>query len=180
MANVYDVANFFINIVIQSDDDHITNMKLNKLVYYAQGCHLARTGQPLFENNIEAWDYGPVVPAVYHKYKVCGRFPITTVDDDFSSNKLSPDETEILIDVMREYGRYTGSALVTMTHAAETPWGVAHERMQTVIDMDTMKDYFIKHPVPAFSSDGVPSVDTLPKEWYDPTEDAEWEAYLCQ
>lgn len=49
MANVYDVADFFIDVCNNSTDDQITNLKLNKLLYYAQGCHLARTGEPLFD-----------------------------------------------------------------------------------------------------------------------------------
>ena len=54
MANVYDVADFFIDVCNNSTDDQITNLKLNKLLYYAQGCHLARTGKPLFDDKIEA------------------------------------------------------------------------------------------------------------------------------
>ncbi len=59
MANVFDVADFFIQMTNHSEDDQITNLKLNKLLYYAQGAFLARTGKPLFENNMEAWTYGP-------------------------------------------------------------------------------------------------------------------------
>ncbi len=43
MANVFDIANFFIDIAIKTEDDFVTNLKLNKLIYYAQGAYLART-----------------------------------------------------------------------------------------------------------------------------------------
>ena len=67
MANVFDVADFFVQLANQSEDDQITNLKLNKLLYYAQGAFLARTGHPLFHNTMEAWPLGPVIPDVYHK-----------------------------------------------------------------------------------------------------------------
>ena len=42
----------------------VSNLKLQKLLYYVQGFHLAVFGEPLFEEEIEAWMYGPVVPSV--------------------------------------------------------------------------------------------------------------------
>ena len=69
MATVFDVADFFIDIANMSEDDQMTNLKLNKLLYYAQGVFLARTGKPLFDDDIEAWDLGPVVSCIYQKYK---------------------------------------------------------------------------------------------------------------
>lgn len=76
MAAAETAAKFFIMLANQRDDDFITNLKLNKLLYYAQGAYLARTGRPLFNEQIEAWAYGPVVPSIYRKYKVCGKNPI--------------------------------------------------------------------------------------------------------
>ena len=50
----------------------LTNLKLQKLLYYQQGYHLAAFGTPLFEENVESWMYGPVVPVVYDTYAECG------------------------------------------------------------------------------------------------------------
>jgi uncharacterized phage-associated protein len=60
MADVFDVAAFFVQMANLSADDQMTNLKLNKLLYYAQGASLARTGNTLFNDSIEAWPYGPV------------------------------------------------------------------------------------------------------------------------
>lgn len=180
MANVNDVADFFIDVCNNSTDDQITNLKLNKLLYYAQGCCLARTGKPLFDDKIEAWKLGPVTPAVYHKYSVCGKDPIKYISEHYSSNVFSPIELEVLTDVMLEFGKYTGSTLVSMTHKVGTPWDKAHEKGEKEITQAAMKDYFEKNPVPYASRlfDKIPAVDKLPSDWYDPDEDAEWEAYL--
>lgn len=62
------VANYLLYIMGEAFDD-LTNMKLNKLLYFAQGHYLQRYGKPLFDNAVEAWDHGPVVPEVYTAYK---------------------------------------------------------------------------------------------------------------
>lgn len=179
MADVFQIADFLIQLVNQSEDDQITNLKLNKLLYYAQGLHLARTGEPLFADPVEAWKFGPVIPAIYHKYKVCGRNPIPSDETAVDRSVFTPAEFEVLLDVMREFGQYTGSVLVTMTHKPGTPWSEANTHGNTTISHDAMRQFFTANPVPTFSSRlSIPVVSELPREWYDPTEDDEWEAYL--
>ena len=65
MATVFDVARYILSRQDQNAGDTISNMKLQKLVYYAQGFALAITGKPLFQEDIEAWEHGPVAPALY-------------------------------------------------------------------------------------------------------------------
>ncbi len=179
MTSVFDAANFFVDIVNRSEDDQITNLRLNKLLYFAQGCCLSRLGRKLFDDEIEAWDYGPVVPSVYRKYKVCGKSPIRTVDDDYDPRGFSEEECQILLDVMREYGKYMSSELVTITHRKGSPWSQAKERRSGVIDPESIREYFARHPIPSFNESiaKIPVADKLPADWYDPEEDGEWEAY---
>jgi uncharacterized phage-associated protein len=62
-----DIANKILAKASSSDSEElISNMKLQKLLYYQQGFHLAYFGTPLFDEEIETWMYGPVVPAVYY------------------------------------------------------------------------------------------------------------------
>lgn len=179
MANIYDVANFFIQLSNDSVDDPITNLKLNKLLYYAQGCYLARTGKPLFDGEIEAWQYGPVEPTIYNKYKRYGSSPITEVDQKCERDAFESDEFDALIDVACEFGQYTGSTLVNMTHQVGTPWSDACRSNKKEISQDSMREYFKAHPIRSdkelFSK--IPVVTELPKEWYDPAEDKIYEAY---
>ena len=63
-VTAFDVANYFLSIPEYED---LTNLKLQKLVYYAQGIHLAIYGKPLFNEAIKAWEHGPVVPELYRK-----------------------------------------------------------------------------------------------------------------
>ncbi len=162
MAKIEDVANFFISMTDCDAGDLITNLKLNKLLYFAQGEYLARTKTPLFDDKIEAWNLGPVVPSVYQKYKVLGKNPIMTVDEDYSENNLSSEEIDILLDVLREYGKYQTSYLVKMTHEDNTPWTkVFDERKNNTIPLEFISEYFNEHGL------------TKPLEF----DDAEFEGY---
>ena len=124
MANVQDVAKFFIGLANAQAEheqgDLMTNLRLQKLLYFAQGWHLVRYGKPLFEDEIDAWQYGPVVPSVYNEYKSYGRSGIPGALPDMSA--FSEDEYALLLDVAREYDKYGTSKLVSMTHAPGSPW----------------------------------------------------------
>jgi uncharacterized phage-associated protein len=65
-TNVYDIADY-----ILQKQGSMSAMKLQKLVYYAQAWSLAWTDTPLFNEDIQAWAKGPVVPALYYKHKTC-------------------------------------------------------------------------------------------------------------
>lgn len=147
MCKATDVANFFISVSLTEKEDYITNLKLNKLMYYAQGWSLARLGKPLFQSDIQAWKYGPVVPSVYHDYKNCGYSPITVVADDYSNSCFSGEQLTLLHDVYAEYGRFTGQALTFMTHNPGTPWSQCYmEGENKVIPKQVLADYFSSLP----------------------------------
>ena len=63
-----DIANKIISKTDLEHGDTISNLKLQKMMYYQQGFHLAYFGTPLFDEDIVAWQYGPVVPSVYKEY----------------------------------------------------------------------------------------------------------------
>ena len=179
MADVFDCANFFIEIANSNEDFDMTNMKLNKLLYYAQGAYLARYGKALFSETIQAWQHGPVVPKVYFKYNHCEGNPISEVDSNYTAEAFSGDELMTLVDVMREYGKYTASTLRNLTHEAGTPWtSVYVDGKKETISKSILKQYFTKHPVNSFKISGkIPVTRKLPKELYDSEEDAVWESY---
>lgn len=183
MANVFDVADLLIQLANQSEDDHISNLKLNKLLYYANGAFLSRTGRPLFPEQFEAWQLGPVIPAVYRKYRQHDRNPIPWDGEDVDISRFAKDELDAIFDVVREFGQYTGSALVSMTHLAGTPWSDVYDESaipSRTISNQSIKEYFVAHPVPTLMERIKPErVTSLPNDWYDPDEDAEWEAYLA-
>ena len=120
------VANYMVYIMSDAFDD-LTNMKINKLLYMAQGHYLAKYGKPLFDDRIEAWDHGPVVPSVYYSYKRLGDRSIKEYNPDIV-DQITPEAEEILYGVARKYGGYTASYLRKMTHAVGTPWDQVYHR----------------------------------------------------
>lgn len=119
--------------------DFISNLKLQKLLYYAQGSYLALKDEPLFNEEIEAWTYGPVVPEVYHKFKGYGSNGIDTSEISMELNQIDDEAKKILEEVYDVFGQYSASKLVKMTHE-EAPW--KNTQKNCVIDKDLIKKYF--------------------------------------
>ena len=138
---VLDIANKILAKAYCSDlEELISNMKLQKLLYYQQGFHLAYFGTPLFDEEIEAWMYGPVVPCVYEYFKTNDNRGI-----EYSGNivSLSTEEEALFNEVHRVYGKYSATGLIEMTHN-ETPWKSTPVKTGSVISKDKMKAFFKK------------------------------------
>lgn len=142
MPNSIDVAKWFLAQSNEEAGDLVSNLKLQKLVYYAQGFHLAVFEKPLFDDVIEAWTHGPVVPNVYHHYKQHGSGSIP-VPQDFNPDVFSSDQVELLNEVQQIYGQYSAWRLREMTHE-ETPWRKNFETgaLSKTIPVDDMQSFF--------------------------------------
>jgi len=140
MATVYDVANAFLLIDNDNDEcDGISNLKLQKLVYYAQGFYLALFGEALFDNEIEAWAHGPVTPALYHEYKGFNNNNIE-VDVRGDDLDLTQQEFDLIDEVYSVFGQFSAWKLRNLTHE-ETPW-IDHEERAEIIPKIELEGYF--------------------------------------
>ena len=131
-----DIANKIISKTDLEHGDTISNLKLQKMLYYQQGFHLAYFGTPLFDEDIVAWQYGPVVPSVYKEYKSFESNSISTSEEGIS---LSDDEEELFNNVYEEYNQFSAVALMKMTHE-ESPWKTTE--INSVISRDKMAAFF--------------------------------------
>lgn len=131
-----DIANKIISKTDLEHGDTISNLKLQKMMYYQQGFHLAYFGTPLFDEDIVAWQYGPVVPSVYKEYKSFESNSISTSKEGIS---LSDDEEELFNNVYEEYNQFSAVALMKMTHE-ESPWKTTE--INSVISRDKMMAFF--------------------------------------
>ncbi|MBF0508059.1 MAG: SocA family protein [Deltaproteobacteria bacterium] len=137
MLTCYDVANYFLALKDEEAGDLISNLKIQKLVYYAQGFHLALFDDPLFCEPIEAWTHGPVVPELYHAYKQYGAGDIPTPEGlDFSI--YDQQTTEHLNEVYSTFGQFSAWKLRNLTHV-EPPWINAKGG---IVTYESMKKYF--------------------------------------
>lgn len=141
VTDAIKVARYFLSLADEEAGDAISNLKLQKLMYYAQGFNLALFDQPLFANEIRAWTHGPVVPDIYHAFKEYGSNAIPA-PANFDANELSAEERELLDEVYNVYGQYSAWKLRNMTHA-EPPWVDAYKKSaDSVITTAAMRDYF--------------------------------------
>lgn len=139
--NAIDIANWFLNENRKQmnfeDSEFITNLKLQKLLYYAQGCYLAQKGESLIKEDFLAWEHGPVIRNIYDKFKKFGANGIQYEDD--YEEKLDEDTIILLKKVYREFGQYTAWKLRDMTHQ-EAPW--KETPRNGIIDKKLIEKYF--------------------------------------
>ena len=142
MADAFDVANYFLNKVDEESGELISNLKLQKLVYFAQGFHLAIYGKPLFKNDIEAWAHGPVVSDLYHCYKKYGYGAIPCLDSS-DTPTISEEVAELLDEIYEIYGQFSAWRLRELTHD-QPPWKDHYndKGLGLVIPHEAMRDYF--------------------------------------
>lgn len=135
------------DLLIDFCNDHgdvVTNLKLQKLLYYTQAWFLALHNKPLFADRLEAWMNGPTQPEVYAKYSSFGPRPI---EQDTCGYEVSKSITKHIWDVMEVYGGFSAFDLQRLA-CDEEPWrqarrGLAHdEPSNAVIDLATMKRYY--------------------------------------
>ena len=138
--SVQEIANYivsyFSNIATNSIEGDLTNLKLQKLLYYCQVLSLKQNDKVLFNETIEAWDYGPVIPNIYQKYKTFSR---NVLDTNTPNLLLKPDHIKSIVDeVIEDKGKYTGIALMHMTHQ-DNAWKRAFKSQDRIISVDLIK-----------------------------------------
>jgi len=136
MKDASTIANAFLKLSRPEIGDCITNLKLQKLLYYAQGFHLALRGRPLFNEDILAWEYGPVVKDVYKKFSKYGG---NAIPSPKGGVVLDVNEKKIITGVWKIYGQFSAWKLKDMTHS-ERPWKETDRN--EVISRETLKSFF--------------------------------------
>lgn len=129
----------------------VTQMKLQKMVYFAHGYHLAKYGTPLVNEQFEAWKYGPVIPSIYETYRFYGSASITdsTLVPDVTHLEIGlgdlPADVQDAIDYTWEATKdISAMALSDWTHKAGSPWAEAFrpDTNSIPIKNDRIEEYF--------------------------------------
>lgn len=119
----------------------VSNLKLQKLLYYAQAWHLALYKNSLFEDEIEAWVHGPVVPEVFRRFRDCKWKPIPIRKNPHVAFNSHLEE------VWRVYGNFSAYDLERLTHS-EDPWKLARigfapdASSNNIISKTSMRNYY--------------------------------------
>lgn len=172
--NAKDAARLFVQLgTLQAESesgDGMTNLRVNKLLYFAQGYSLAKYGKPLFNEQIEAWDHGPVVPSVYHAYKGFGK---NVIEDTSPQRELFSDENyNILLNIYSAARSISTKGLVDYTHKKDAPWYDVYYTKNNkggIIPQEDIRRYFIKNP---FCNNSIDSaIARLKQKAYTPKRD---------
>ncbi len=150
MSKLNDVTNYLIHLATsEAGSEALCTRKLQKLLYYAQGLHLAKHGTPLFPEKIKAWTEGPVVPQVWHDYKEFNwKIPTETT----KGNSLALEERVFIRQIWQLLRSYSGTALSEKTHKEE-PWVIARKgipadaKSDAEITKDSMQSFFQKENI---------------------------------
>ena len=148
------VANYFLALAKEEDKD-LTPLQIQKLVYLAHGWYMAFYEEPLVDDEyVEAWDYGPVFPSLYHELKEFGADPINRLAKNIEyiegADKLGVwipvigKEDSITKNLLGQawevYKDSTGGQLIELTHTEGSPWAQTRSKHKNIINADISND----------------------------------------
>jgi uncharacterized phage-associated protein len=151
-------ANYILDKLQEYKINDVTNLKLQKLLYFAYGIYKALYDSSLFSDNIQAWRLGPVIPSLYREFKDHGKNPITTrayfLNDDYSGEAIlaryddfSEEMKKSLSIACAAYGNKTAAKLVEQLHQSGSAWAKTYKEDSRgeVIKDDDIANEFNEH-----------------------------------
>lgn len=143
MLDSRNIANRFLELAAERGDA-LTPMQLLKLVYIAHGWTLGLLGRPLIRDDVEAWQYGPVIPRLYNAVRHFKSHPVVGPIKANVSQQIMGPEDSIIRQVYEIYGNRSGPALSRLTHQKGSPWATVYQRGEygTAIPNDVIEDHY--------------------------------------
>lgn len=142
MYDVRDIANFTLDFADRRNL-RITNLALQKLLYFAHGWFFAIYDEPLIKNKFEAWKYGPVQRVIYDQFKGFSDGPIQGVratyinpvsgDEEFRPLNIQPAHADLLTGVLEKYAGFSAGQLVEESHVEDGPWEYVWQQAEEAI-----------------------------------------------
>jgi uncharacterized phage-associated protein len=134
------------------EGNYVTQMKLQKIVYFAHGYHLAKYGEPLINEEFEAWKFGPVVQTIYQDYKLYGSDNIidtgliTNESEALEGTKLDASAMDAINYTWDVTKHLNAGQLSRWSHLEGSPWAQVYNGKQPSIPIKNtaIEDYFKK------------------------------------
>lgn len=153
----FDLGHIVTHFVNQKGDT-VSHKKLQKLIYYVEAWNLVHLGEPMINEEFEAWVHGPVVPSLYQQLKEFGFNNLEVINDEFDTvdeeiqaiivkNNLTENQLELIYSVLNKYSGLSSLELELLSHS-ELPWieareGFApHQTCNKIISKHRMKEFY--------------------------------------
>lgn len=139
MYEAKDIAIFIINW-FQNRGQAITNLRLQKLLYFVQGEYCTKTGNRLIKDDFYAWQLGPVIPQIYSQYSIYSSSPLPIQN---SEPTISYSDSVQIEEALIKYMNFTTWELVDISHEQD-PWKYNHSIFgdKSIIPFGAIKNYF--------------------------------------
>ncbi|MFV0515853.1 MAG: Panacea domain-containing protein [Aminipila sp.] len=148
--NALDIAKYVVKYGNEMEYS-ISNLKLQKILYFIQAVFLVEKNDKkgCFIDKIEAWDFGPVVPSVYHYFKQYGNrtIPLNKEKENscvcgFNSYNITDEDKELINQMVDACEDFSAVQLVEATHS-QLPWKTAYKKgMNCEITKESIFNYF--------------------------------------
>lgn len=135
-----DIARYIVNKCVE-DNRPVSNLQLQKILYYVQINFMRLLSEPAFDDEIEAWQYGPVVPEVYYEFADCGGTDIYRTYPGAQNLFKNNNEKQIVDKVITLCLRLNPWELVERTHRPNTPWARVYKGFPDVIPNEYLYEY---------------------------------------
>ncbi|RJG36725.1 Panacea domain-containing protein [Motilimonas pumila] len=136
-SDIHEVANY----LIRESQIGITHRELQKLLYFSQGFYLAQYGEPLFSENMDAWQHGPVNSSIWGRFRQYG-YNCLDVAEDASTATLNDSKKQFLAGILSSFLVLGQSNLIDMSHT-DYPWERNYiQGRNNLIEKDLIHEYF--------------------------------------
>lgn len=141
MYNALQISGFIVYYCIRNSL-RLSNLRLQKILYFVQAEFLISEKHACFYNEIEAWDFGPVVPEVYNKYKIFGSSNIEVAYSNDIESSIDFHDRTVIINVIEACKQYSTYQLVSITHS-QSPWLDNYSKgSYNTISQQCIREYF--------------------------------------
>ena len=140
MYTANNVTNYILRYY-HSKDVWISNLKLQKILYFLQAQFMVSRGYPLFSDPIQAVDWGPMIESVYHNYKIFGAASIPIIYEENYPYFIDGEDMKLIGEVLDYVEPYSATTLLSFIHN-QTPWKKAYYGGRGYISNNDLREYF--------------------------------------
>jgi len=142
MYSAFDIANYFLTKSAK-DNSPVTNLKLQKLVYMANGLYQAVTKTPLISEKVEASPYGPVINGLYYRYRDNGNKTIVPTRENFIQDSMFDEDALTALKYIWSFAKNISAIrLSNWSHLEGSPWKRAIDEDIRFIPDTYIQEYF--------------------------------------